>query len=102
MQNKSDLGLNMPPEIIEVRLFSNFTVYVKFENGTERIVDMKKLFNEPNRGEYFESIKNNVSLFLNPEFIGRRGIIWDDNADLGEYEILVIGEEVKTNNIVVA
>ena len=66
------------PDPIEVKAISKYKLYIKFENGEEKILDMEKeldekFYNKLKNYEYFKNVK-----------ISKTGITieWEDGEDI--------------------
>jgi len=66
------------PDPIEVKAISKYKLYIKFENGEEKILDMEKeldekFYNKLKNYEYFKNVK-----------ISQTGITieWEDGEDI--------------------
>lgn len=78
------------PKIISVHPLENKKLFVKFDNGIQKIYDCSPLLKlEPflllKTEAFFRSVKVDA---------GGNGISWNDDADLSEYELWKNGTEV--------
>ena len=70
------------PDILEVKALDNYKLYLKFENGEEKIYDMNKLINKYKiyerlkDKEYFKNVKTR-----------RDTIEWENNEDVAPEEL---------------
>ena len=84
----------MTHRIIEVKTLENFVVSVVFQDGTEIVYDVRKLFSKYPQFLIFES---NVELFKKVQVdVGGCGILWNDDLDLSSEEIWDNGEFTNT------
>jgi len=80
----------MTHRIIEVKTLENFVVSVVFQDGKEKVYDIRNLFSEYPQFVVFES---DVELFKQAKVdVGGCGISWNDELDLSSEEIWDNGE----------
>lgn len=65
------------PNIIEVKPLENYCVYLKFENGEEKVYDVK---NEINSIKFYEKLKDKT-YFNNVTTMGDT-IAWENGEDI--------------------
>lgn len=80
----------MTHRIIEVKTLANFVVSVVFQDGTEKVYDIRSLFPKYQQFLIFES---NQELFKLVQIdVGGYGISWNDELDLSSEELWDNGE----------
>lgn len=69
--------MELTPEIIEVKALEQYYLYLKFENGEEKIYDMKETIEKI---EYFKKLKNRKYF----ENVKPRGdsVEWENGEDV--------------------
>ena len=78
-------GDKMFYKIERVKPLPNYVLLVKFENNTEKIYDVKPLFD---KWEEFKPLMSIKGLFEQVKVdVGGYGVIWNDNIDLSCNEI---------------
>ena len=81
-------------KIIDVKALDNFILHVCFNNGIKKYYDVKQLFDR--FPDMFYSFKDNPAIFKNLKIdCGGRGISWNENIDISEFEILENGVDLK-------
>lgn len=84
----------MTHRIIEVKALENFVVSVVFQDGIEKVYDIRSLYSKYPQFLTFES---NVELFEKVQVdVGGCGISWNDDLDLSSEEIWDNGELTDT------
>ena len=78
------------PKILSVQPLEDKRLWVKFENGVEKIYDCNQLLHL----DMFEVLKNEAFFKAVKVDSGGYGISWNDDADLSEYELWINGVEV--------
>jgi hypothetical protein len=78
------------PKILSVQPLEDKRLWVKFENGIEKIYDCNPLLDM----DMFEVLKNEAFFKAVKVDSGGYGISWNDDADLSEYELWTNGVEV--------
>jgi hypothetical protein len=78
-----------PPRIQSIKPLEEKRLWVKFENGVEKIYDCTKLMHL----DVFQSLDNDVFFKSVKVDQGGYGISWNDDLDLSEYELWVNGKE---------
>lgn len=86
------------PNIIEVKPLENYYIYLKFENGEEKVYDVKK---EINSIKFYERLKDKA-YFENLKILGDT-IVWENGEDIAPenlyYESITLDEYKRNNNI---
>lgn len=86
------------PNIIEVKPLDNYFIYLKFENGEEKVYDVKK---EINTIKCYEKLKDKT-YFNNVTAIGDT-VVWKNGEDIAPenlyYESITLDEYKKNNSI---
>jgi hypothetical protein len=79
--------MDRTPRIVHVEPVGQAELFVRFENGVEKIYDCRLLFGRPR-----------FNLLANPAFFrtvqvdpGGYGVSWSDEIDLSEYELWTRG-----------
>ncbi len=65
------------PNIIEVKPLEDYFIYLKFEDGTEKVYDVK---NEINTIKYYEKLKDK-EYFKNIKAMGET-VVWKNGEDI--------------------
>jgi len=65
------------PNIIEVKPLEDYCIYIKFENGEEKVYDVKK---EINTIKFYEKLKDKT-YFKNVTTMGDT-IVWENGEDI--------------------
>ena len=82
----------MNVKIIKVVAKENYILYCEFNNGKNKIYDVKSLINNY---KIFKKLENNIELFNKVKIdIGGYGISWNEDIDLAVEELWENGEEV--------
>ena len=80
----------MTHRIIKVKTLENFVVSVVFQDGIEKVYDIRNLFSEYPQ---FVVLKSDVELFKQAKVdVGGCGISWNDDLDLASEELWDNGE----------
>lgn len=75
----------MTHRIIKVKTLESFVVSIVFQDGTEKVYDLRKLFSKYPQFRVFES---DVELFKQVKVdVGGCGISWNDELDLSSEEL---------------
>lgn len=86
------------PNIIEVKPLDNYFIYLKFENGEEKVYDVKK---EINAIKCYGRLKDKT-YFKNVIAIGDT-VVWKNGEDIAPenlyYESITLDEYKKNNSI---
>lgn len=86
------------PNIIEVKPLDNYFIYLKFENGEEKVYDVKK---EINTIKSYEKLKDKI-YFNNVTAMGDT-VVWKNGEDIAPenlyYESITLDEYKKNNSI---
>ena len=86
------------PNIIEVKPLENYCVYIKFENGEERVYDVKK---EIDNIKFYEKLKDKI--YFENIIISGDTIMWANGEDIAPenlyYESITLDEYKKNNSI---
>ena len=86
------------PNIIEVKPLENYCVYIKFENGEEKVYDVKK---EINTIKFYEKLKDKT--YFKNVIISGDTIMWENGEDIAPenlyYESITLDEYKKNNSI---
>lgn len=86
------------PNIIEVKPLENYCVYIKFENGEEKVYDVKK---EIDTIKFYEKLKDKA--YFENIMISGDTIMWENGEDIAPenlyYESITLDEYKKNNNI---
>ena len=86
------------PNIIEVKPLDNYFIYLKFENGEEKVYDVKK---EMNTIKCYEKLKDET-YFKNVTVMGDT-VVWKNGEDIAPenlyYESITLDEYRKNNSI---
>ena len=77
--------------IKSVKTLSNMILEVEFNNGINKIYDIKKILN---KYEVLKKLENEKIFNSVKVDKGGYGIIWDENIDLSSEEIWNNGEEI--------
>ena len=86
------------PNIIEVKPLDNYFIYLKFENGEEKIYDVKK---EINTIKSYEKLKDKI--YFNKVTAMGDTVVWKNGEDIAPenlyYESITLDEYKKNNSI---
>lgn len=86
------------PNIIEVKPLENYCVYIKFENGEEKVYDVKK---EIDTIKFYEKLKDKA--YFENIMISGDTIMWENGEDIAPenlyYESITLDEYKKNNSI---
>lgn len=86
------------PDIIEVKPLENYCIYLKFENGEERVYDVKK---EINTIKFYEKLKDKT-YFKSVKSMGDT-VVWKNGEDIAPenlyYESITLDEYKKNSSI---
>lgn len=86
------------PNIIEVKPLENYCIYIKFENGEEKVYDVKK---EIDTIKFYEKLKDKA--YFENIMISGDTIMWENGEDIAPenlyYESITLDEYKKNNSI---
>lgn len=86
------------PNIIEVKPLENYCVYLKFENGEEKLYNVKK---EINSIKFYEKLKDKI--YFNNVITMGDTIVWENGEDIASenlyYESITLDEYKKNSSI---
>jgi len=86
------------PNIIKVKPLENYCVYIKFENGEEKVYDVKK---EIDTIKFYEKLKDKA--YFENIIISGDTIMWENGEDIAPenlyYESITLDEYEKNNGI---
>lgn len=86
------------PNIIEVKPLENYCVYLKFENGEEKLYNVKK---EINSIKFYEKLKDKI--YFNNVITMGDTIVWENGEDIAPenlyYESITLDEYKKNSSI---
>lgn len=86
------------PNIIEVKPLENYCLYLKFENGEEKVYDVK---NEINSIKFYEKLKDKT--YFNSVTTMGDTIVWENGEDIAPenlyYESMTLDEYKKNSSI---
>lgn len=86
------------PNIIEVKPLENYYIYLKFENGEEKVYDVKREINTIN---FYKKLKDKT-YFKSVRSVGDT-VVWKNGEDIAPenlyYESITLDEYKKNSNI---
>lgn len=86
------------PNILEVKPLENYCIYLKFENGEEKVYDVKR---EINTIKFYDKLKDKT-YFKNVKTMGDT-VVWKNGEDIAPenlyYESITLDEYKKNNSI---
>ena len=86
------------PNIIEVKPLENYCVYIKFENGEEKVYDVKK---EIDTIKFYEKLKDKA--YFENIMISGDTIMWENGEDIAPenlyYKSITLDKYKKNNSI---
>ena len=86
------------PNIIEVKPLEDYCIYIKFENGEEKVYDVKK---EIDTIKFYEKLKDKA--YFENIIISGDTIMWENGEDIAPenlyYESITLDEYEKNNGI---
>jgi hypothetical protein len=82
-------------EIEDITLKENFHIIVTFKDGTIKDVNAMDFINNERFGMFFNELRDNIELFLEPIMVDQYGIAWTDDADIASEWLWNLGKDIE-------